>query len=274
MSGKMKSAPVYFTIGQVQHNPLLNLGLYLPDIQERMRKAGYPDFKRAVQMQFDLSPAMVARDASEAPQPSAQRVERFLFADVASTSGFVFQPNSLSFQTTEYDTFESFLTQLKLGLGILGDAVGGLSFTERLGLRYLDAVAPAEGEVPKQYIADELLGLPARMPDTKFAYSFTEAVLVAEGVGQVVSRTILQNGMLGFPPDLHPDTLKVSERFRTIHGEHAVIDTDGSFTERQAFDIATVESRLRGLHGLIDKTFHATVTDHARKAWGATREQT
>ena len=55
MGKKMKSAPVYFTIGQVQHNPLLNLGSYLPAIQERMRKAGYPDFKRAMQVQFDLS---------------------------------------------------------------------------------------------------------------------------------------------------------------------------------------------------------------------------
>lgn len=269
MGKKMKSAPVYFTIGQVQHNPLLNLGSYLPVIQERMRKAGFPDFKRAVQVQFDLSPGMAARDTDQASQPAVQRVERFLFADVPSTSGFVLQANSLSFQTTEYETFESFLEQLRLGLSILGDAVGGLSFVERLGLRYLDAVVPATGETLGQYLANEVLGLPTRMSKAKFAYSFAEAVLLMEGVGQLVSRTVIQNGSLGFPPDLQPDNLKVLERFRTVSGEHAVVDTDGSFTERQPFDTSQIESRLQALHGLIDESFRATTTDHARTVWGA-----
>ena len=273
----MKSAPVYYAIGQVQHNPLLNLSSYLPVIQERMRKAGYPDFKRAVQMQFDLSSASAAGDAGQASQPAVQKVERFLFSNVPSTSGFVLQANVLSFQITEYDTFEPFLAQLKLGLEILGDAVGGFDFVERLGLRYLDAVTPARGESLKQYLATELLGLPAslerRMSGAKFSYSFAEALLVAEGVGQVVSRTIIQNGPLGFPADLQPDPLKVPERFRSLPGEHAVLDTDGSFSERQGFDAAAVESRLRQLHGLIDTAFHATVTDYARKVWNGEDEQ-
>ncbi|MGH9908317.1 MAG: TIGR04255 family protein, partial [Pyrinomonadaceae bacterium] len=251
MGKKMKSAPVYFVIGQVQHNPLLNLSSYLAVIQERMRKAGYPDFKRAVQMQFDLSPAMaVGGDADQAPQPAVQKVERFLFSDVTSTSSFVLQTNSLSFQTTEYDTFETFSTQLAFGLTILGEAVGGLSFMERLGLRYLDAVAPKPSEMLNQYLAPELLGLSMRLPEAKFAYSFAEAVLLEEGVGQVVSRTVIRNGPLGFPPDLHPDGLKVSDRFQSVSGEHAVIDTDGSFTGRRAFDMAEVQSRMEGLHDL------------------------
>lgn len=269
MGKKMKHAPVYFTIGQMQHNPLLNLGSYLPAIQERMRRAGYPDFKRAMQVQFDLSPAMAARGTDQASQPAVQQVERFLFADISSTSGFVLQANSLSFQTTEYETFESFLGQLKFGLEILGEAIGGLSFVERLGLRYLDAVVPAAGEVLGQYLAKELLGLPTRMNKARFAYSFAEAVLLVEGGGQVVSRTVIQNGALGFPPDLQPDNLKVPERFRTVSGEHAIIDTDGSFTERHSFDMTQVESRLQTLHGLIDESFHATATDYARKVWGA-----
>lgn len=272
MGKKMKSAPVYFALSQVQHNPLLNLGAYLPAIQERMRKAGYPDFKRAMQVQFDLAPAIAARETEQASQPAVQMVERFLFADVPSTSGFVLQANSLSFQTTEYQTFELFMGQLKLGMEILGEAVGGLSFTERLGLRYLDAVVPGAGETLGQYLAIEVLGLPARMSKAKFAYSFAEAVLLVEGGGQVVSRTVVQNGGLGFPPDLHPENLKVADRFRAISGEHAIIDTDGSFTGRQPFDMAQLESRFTALHGLIDESFRATATDYARKAWGAPEE--
>ena len=267
MGTKLKSAPVFYTIGQVQHNPLLNLGSYLAEIQERMRKAGYPDFKRGVQMQFAVSPGMVVDGSTQAPQPAVHKVERFMFSDVSGTKGFVLQTNSLSFETTEYDTFKSFLGDLKVGLGILSEAVGGLSFMERLGLRYVDAVAPAPGETLQQYLENELLGLPHRLPDSMFLYSFSEALLFAEGVGQVVSRTVSQNGKLGFPPDLQPVSLKVSSRFEAISGEHAVIDTDGSFTERRPFDAADIETRLLAVHDLIEKSFHATVTDYARKAW-------
>lgn len=272
MSKKLKHAPVYFAIGQVQHNPLLNLSTYVPAIQERMRKAGYPDFKQSIQAQIDLAATPLgAPDADAGAQPAIRKVEQFLFLNAGCTSGFVLQANSISFQTTEYDTFETFLSDLRLGLGTLHEAAGGLDFVERLGLRYLDAVVPRERESLGQYLVNELLGLPAsfrrQTSIAKFAYSFTEAVLVSEGVGQVVARSIIQNGPLGFPADLRPDPLTVPERFRKIAGEHAILDTDGSFSQRQSFDAGAIETRLKQLHDLIHMAFRASVTDHAIQAW-------
>ena len=266
MGQKMRNAPVYFTIGQVQHNPLLSLESYLPGIQESMRKSGYPDFKRGLQVAFNLT-ANVVQEGTQIQAPPMQKLEQYLFLNAESTSGFVLLTNALSFQTTKYDTFESFLRELRRGLEILHEAVGGLSFIERLGLRYLDAVVPAKGESMGDYLANEVLGLPARMPDCQFSYSFAESVLTAEGIGQVVSRTIMQNAPLGFPPDLHPQTLKVADRFRAVSGEHAVIDTDGSLTARKPFEVNEVQQSLKGLHDLIDKAFRATATEHARSVW-------
>lgn len=268
MTKKMKSAPLYFTIGQVKHNPLLNLNSYIPAIQERMRKAGFPDFKRATQVQIDLTLSTANR---------TQEVERFQFSNTENTQGFVLGPDALSFMTTDYDTFEPFLTNLKLGLEILGAEVGGLSFTERLGLRYLDAIVPKAGEPINQYIEPHLQGLPggvqASLPNAKFAYSFAESTLIDDEVGKIVARAIIQNGPLGFPPDLQPVILQMSERFREFVGEHAVLDTDGSFTERRSFSMEEVEARLHQLHKLIGVVFRASVTDYARKAWGEEEEQ-
>lgn len=268
MGKKMKNAPVYFTIGQVQHNPILNLSSYVVAIQERLRKAGYPDFKQAMQVQFELSAAGV-RDAGQAPQPAVQRVERFLISDMAGISGFSFQTNAISFQTTEYETFEAFQSQLRLGLEVLDEVVGGLAFVERIGLRYLDVVAPRPGERVGQYLANEVAGLRARMPAATFAYSFSEAMLIDDDGSQVVSRTIVQSGGLSFPPDLQPESLTVAERFRAVSGEHAVIDSDGSFSSRQQFNPQFIEAKLNALHDLIDKSFQETASDHARKVWGA-----
>lgn len=269
MGQKYKNPPVYFVIGQVQHNPLLNLSSYLPVIQERMRREGYPDFKRTIQVQFQLAPSLTMGDEleQETTQPSAQRVERYIFSDITNTSGFLLQANSLSFRTTEYKSFESFSGHLQLGLKILDEAVGGLSFYERLGMRYLDAISAREGEDLNQYLARELTGLPARIPDGIFSHSFSEAVLLAEGVGQVVLRTITRNAQLGFPPDLPPEGLKLNPRFAKISGEHAMIDTDGIYLERQPYDAADIQKRLGDIHDLIGKCFEATVTDYARSAW-------
>jgi uncharacterized protein (TIGR04255 family) len=261
----MNNAPVYFAIGQVQHNPLLSLDSYVPVIQESMRKSGYPDFSKGLQLGFNLT-ANVASDGGGQVQPPTVRLERYFFLNAGKSSGFVLLANSFSFQTTEYGTFEEFLEEFQRGLEVVQQAVGGLSFVERIGLRYLDALVPREGETFRDYLATELLGLPARMPEQTFSYSFTEASLQITD-GQVISRTIAQNGPLGFPPDLHPQPLQMAERFRGLSGEHAIIDTDGSLSARKSFDLNDVKRSLESVHAYVEKTFTAMTTDHARSVW-------
>lgn len=266
MGKKMNNAPVYFTVCQAQHNPLLSLESYLPSIQESMRKSGYPDFKRGMQVAFSLT-TTVAQDGNVTQTPPLQKLDQFYFSNAENTSGFVLLTNALSFQTTTYDTFESFSREMRRGLEILQEAVGGLSFIERLGLRYVDAVVPGQGESMKDYLANEVLGLSSRMPDSQFSYSFAESALVAEGVGQVVSRTIIQNSAIGFPPDLQASQMKMAERFRGVTGEHAVLDTDGSLTERKPFNLDELQRSLDAIHDLVIKVFLATTTEHARAIW-------
>ena len=48
-------------------------------------------------------------------------------------------------------------------------------------------------------------------------HSFSETLVRDENVN-VIARTIIQNGQIGFPPDLHPTAmwLVLSDRFRTL----------------------------------------------------------
>ena len=97
MGQKMKNAPVYFTIAQVRHNPVLRLGSYAPDIQDRMRKAGYPDFKKGIAMAFTLAPQL--GDAPQPQPPVVEQVERLMFFSTDSTRGFIVEQNALLFHT-------------------------------------------------------------------------------------------------------------------------------------------------------------------------------
>lgn len=245
MGTKLSKAPVYFTIAQIEHNLFLGLEAAVPTIQDGMRKAGYPDFGQT--------------------GPTGAQVYQFTNFD--GTDGFILQHSSLSFQTTRYETFPDFLGKLMLGLQMLERAAGGLCFTERIGLRYLDAVLPPEGEGLDKYLVPELLGLPARLSDPNFAYSFTESMVHLPDGGSLTSRTMIQNGNIGFPNGLHPEPLKLAARFAAANQKHAVIDTDACFQQREAMSVETVKARLTTLHDAIEQSFRATVTGYAIESW-------
>lgn len=276
MGKKYANAPVYFAIGQVRHNTLLSLKSYLPAIQERMRKAGYPDFKSSQQMQFSFA-AVTGGDDSQPFQSGVQQVESYTFSNLEGTQGFLMEPSALSFRCTEYETFPEFYAELERGLDILEEAVGGLAYFERLGLRYLDAVVPAEGETLQQYLAQEVWGTPASLDLSQiyqfegqpltYNHSFAESSATIPTIGQVVSRVIVQNSELRFPPDLLPDPLKIGERFSKLNGQHATVDVDAGFSERRKYDSTEIRDRFQHLHGLVKLFFDVTVTDHARTAW-------
>ncbi len=265
MGEKMKNAPVYFTIAQVRHNPVLRLGAYADEIQDRMRKAGYPDFKKGVAMAISLMSQI--GDEPQQQQPTVEKVERLMFSSSDNTRGFIVEQNALLFQTTEYDTFESFIDEFMKGLGIVHECMT-LAHTERVGLRYLDAIVPPNGEdgLP-EYLASGVLGLSNKLPDdVQVSHSFSETHFQTAGCA-VLARTIIQAGPLGFPMDLQPIGVKVADRFQKINGVHAIVDTDASIEGRHTLSLDEIKSQLTLLRAGIDVAFNAVVMPDALKAW-------
>jgi uncharacterized protein (TIGR04255 family) len=265
MGTKMKAAPVYFTIAQVRFNPILSLETYAPQIQERLRKEGFPDaqksFLATINLNLNVAPSS---EGSPTQLPMAQTT-RYLFGNMERTSGFILDQGALSFQTTEYDVFETFLADFLKGLRAVNDAVS-LSYTDRIGIRYLDAVFPKAGETVRDYISASILGLTEKIDDT-IVHSFSETLVKRENVN-VRSRVIIQEAEIGFPPDLQPQALSLGKRFQGLHGRHAIIDTDGWSESRERFDLDRIREQLWLIHSGIDKTFRASVTENALKAWG------
>jgi uncharacterized protein (TIGR04255 family) len=264
----MDDAPVFFTIGQVQHNPILSLESYLPTIQESMRKAGYPDFKRGSLISLEFSGAGIGGESQQVASPTPTKVERYAFLDSTQSKAIILHPKSVSFETNTYEVFEAFLPELLNGLTILSETVGGLSYSERIGLRYVNAVAPKHEERVDEYLVPELRGLPANFPNGVFRYSFTESLLEDSANHQVLTRAVIQNSPLSYPADLQLEPVRPQERFSNISGEHATLDIDGFILERRTFDLSDIKLRLKTLHDLNHDCFQASITDYARKAWG------
>lgn len=263
MGKKLNNAPVYYTVAQVQFNPVLNLEAYIPAIQAKMREAHFPDYRQEVTQRIVLPFGGMEQGQMGAPTVTPQ--SRSLFGDIAGRSMFLLETNALSFQTTDYDTFKSFSATLLMGLGILHEALR-LDFVERIGLRYLDAIQPSkEGESLREFLVPEVLGHALR-GEGQLHQSVSETITATQA-GQLVSRVLIRQGAVGLPMELSGLAPTIAPRFTQHQGLHAIVDTDASITHREAFELTKVESRLASLHGEIDKSFQATVTAHAVASW-------
>lgn len=263
MEQKPTNAPVYYTLAQVQFNHVLDLDRYIPAIQSKMREAHFPDFKKEVVQSLDF-PMMGTQQGQIVP-PTLSMQSRYLFGDIKGQTTFLLETNTLTLQTTSYDTFKTLSEMMLMGLSILHNAVH-LDFVERIGLRYLDAVQPSTHQKTlRDFLVAEVLGLALR-EQGKHQHSMSETVTTTSA-GQLVSRVIIRNGKIGLPMDLSGVPLGINPRFTQHEGLHAIVDTDASITHRDAFELSNIEARLTALYKEIVVSFNGTVTDYARTSW-------
>lgn len=263
MGKKLNNAPVYYTVAQVQFNPMLNLEGYIPAIQAKMREARFPDFKQEVFQRVVLP--FSGMEPAQMAAPTVTPQSRYLFGSIDGRSLFLLETNALSFQTTDYDTFETFAASFMTGLDILHEALR-LEFVERIGLRYLDAVLPSkENETLRDFLVQEVLGLALR-DEVQLQHSFSETVTTTSA-GQLISRVLIRHGRVGLPAELSGLTPALDPRFTQREGLHAIVDTDAFAAHRELFDLSKVAAKLSALHEEIDKSFNATVTDYALASW-------
>jgi uncharacterized protein (TIGR04255 family) len=256
----MRLAPVFYTLAQVQFNPIVQMSEYVAPLQERLRRHGFPDFGAENQLGLTLR----RLDESQ-PDIQAQQHMRWHFTNPERTEGYLLFSNALVFHTTAYDTFADFLEKTISGLSLVHEIVE-LAYAERIGLRYLDAVVAGEDDTLQQYLNPSLIGLSATLDGT-LVHSFTETVTFIEG-GNLVTRAVIINGGLGVSPDLFPLQLELKKCFSEINVQHSVLDTDYFVAKRSSnFDIAEIKTQLSTSHDIITTAFKASVTDYAIQKW-------
>lgn len=259
-SKKLNNAPLFFTIIQVRFNTILTLDTFVPKIQDRLRKAGYPDMNQAVVATFPLMQGVLSAAEGQIP---ISRNARYTFGNIDRTSNFVLDPNAISFQTTQYDRFSTLLADFAKGVEAVHENVP-LDFTDRLGTRFLNALFPKSGEQMKEYLTNSILGLGEHVGDV--VHSFSET-LTKQGDINVRARVIIQDGALALPPDLANVEMKLLPRFSSLDGRNALLDTDGWSEAREAFDFARIQKQFVAIHDKIEELFEASVTSKAMKEW-------
>lgn len=259
MGAPLKNPPVYYTVVQARFNAILALVDFLPAIQEKFRKAGYPDYVARPTTVLQFGPGGPGSAA-----PKTITYDQYSFTNVARTHSFVLDPYALSLQSTNYGRFETFSAEFIKGLARVHSEVR-LDLVERIGLRYLDRVTPKDGDTLEKYLIPEVLGLSHRGLG-KTVHTYSETMTDVDGV-TLVSRIVTQEGGLAFPPDVQPLGLAVDKRFTEHQGLHAILDTDGYVTAREAYSEERMSKVLHVIHEAISASFKVTATKHAFTVW-------
>ena len=265
MSERMSNAPVYYALAQARFNPIAAMSKYIEQVQDRLRQEGYPLFERQQVMRLRVPGG--GQDQGEPPQ--IDQAESWLITRNDRAAGFILGTSGITFHTTHYETHETFIPALLRGLQIVHEAVV-LDHVTRLGLRYLDAVLPQDGETVERYLVDGLHGIRFGAHQR---YSLSESVFDTDLVpdlpkGTLVARVYRATSLLGFPPDMMPNGLVLMPKFQIKEPQqHAVIDTDHYVEAHMPLDYDKIGEYLSMLHATTKGVFKAIATDHARAVW-------
>jgi uncharacterized protein (TIGR04255 family) len=261
----MSNAPVYYAVAQAHFNPVAAMSNYVAQIQDRLRREGYPLFEPQQITRLVVPGPGQAQQA----EPQITQVHQWLITRSDRSAGFILAPSAITYHTTHYDTHKEFIPELLGGLAAVHEAVT-LDHVSRLGLRYLDAVLPRAGESVEQYLVGGLHGVEFNaQPLYRLAESvFKTGIGPLIPMGTLVARVHRMTAPLGFPPDIQPSGLMINPKFEVKESQaHAVIDTDHFVEGRMPIDMDRLGEQLLSLHATIKSVFHATTTDHARGAW-------
>ena len=143
----LKRAPVVYILMQLRFAPILAMAKYLPDIQDALRRSGFPlmaeDAVKEVRVELN----------DGAVQTATEHRMAWHFQDAGKTAAVVLRPDSFVFHASAYQDFERFLEAALKALELVhhGASLGPIS---GLGLRYVDVLCPdAQGSADRHLVA-------------------------------------------------------------------------------------------------------------------------
>jgi uncharacterized protein (TIGR04255 family) len=258
----LTKSPLVTVLAQVKISPVAAMQRYIPEIQERLRKQGFPKYlvDEMEEVTFNLGPSQ--------QQQQIRTLTRWAFQNKESTWEIQLDTQTITLVTTLYDRYDTtFEPNLRLALQSVNDVVG-IGLATRLGLRYVDLIR-LDGEQAFSYYLDAgFLGLaPDKLGVSGMLSRFQS--IAKSSVGMLSMRATLMNDGSPLPADLRPGRLRVDAK--VLPGETVCfLDLDHFSEQERDFN---VEELLRviadELHDTLDVAFRAATKPEARKVrWG------
>lgn len=263
---KLHKDPLAAVLVQVRFSRVRKMGEFIPAIQDRLRRAGYPEDASGVFKQISL-----LAEPGQPVQPQVIEQQRDEFRTKDNRWSLTVAEDMIVLVTTDYDRFSGFLARLEEALQILDEiAEIHLGQLHRVGLRYIDVIDPAPGETFRDYLQGSLHG------PRSSVFTGSEQLLHLEsigrtGVGHFILRITQNDQGALVPPDLY--FRPMVHKQQVGHGKLVtLVDSDHFVEGTWDYDLSSILETADTLHAGINKAWlEDIITPHALKVWGAER---
>lgn len=255
---KLQNSPLVLVLLQVRIAPVMKMGDYIPDIQERLRRSGLPRFAAGEDIQLQMAQTAVVN-----------RTPRWEFQSRDQTRSVVITQDFITAQTTAYNVYKDFEEFFSNPLQVVGEIVEP-SLVQRLGLRYVDLIRPGPESDIEDFLKPGLQGLKADDIGANNLLSRFEMLAQTE-VGMMRIRCLQSNDGSPLPSDLRTNTLNLDATVANgleVGETVAILDLDHFVSEPMDYEHTSVVDSISDLHDNLDLAFRAAVTEDAMTAWG------
>ena len=228
---------------------------YVSGIQERFRKAGFPEMQEG-----QIHHQMVVHGKTVAENRGTQ----WEFVNKTNTTSIQLNLDAITIHTTEYTRFEDLEETIKLAVTTLHEIVAP-SQVHRYGLRYVNVIPITTDSAFDQWVQSNLLGYP-NLPNAHRVGSFSETVMATAPSSRLVARCITMHSGIPLPADLMPCALKLPFDI-PMKEPFVILDNDHGRVGPEDFDPIIAVEAIASLHDLLELTFLSSVTPQALKTW-------
>jgi uncharacterized protein (TIGR04255 family) len=255
----LERPPLVYAVAQIKFSGIGRLSTHIPDIQDEMRKAGFPRCTEGQVTTIQLgSPA----DTMISP--------RWEFLNRDRTAGVALLKDAVAFHVSRYIGFDEFCTHLRTALKIVQNSLG-IELVERIGLRYVDVVLPEPRDGFASLVNPVLLGLDDKALGARESSCFVNYIAQTE-VGTLCVRALRRSDGGFLPPDLQLQQSLVFAVPTIVPGQSVLtLDLDhfqDLEKESHEFSEEDILKRLWLLHDNLTSAFLSAVTPAALAAWG------
>lgn len=255
----LENSPLSLVLCQVRFTPVMAMGKYVPDIQDELRRSGFPIHEPTQILEAQLGP--------QGPRASARPRWEFLAKD--RRTSVVVDCGFMVLQTTAYDGFENYVGSLLRVIETVAGVVQGI-LVQRIGLRYVNAIVPQPGESWQQYVQSGLHGFESPLFAEGTAVRLHQTV-ARTNVGTMIVRLFHRLDGQTLPPDLAESALALrhAERSGQANGPATLLDIDHYHeSEPEEFNRSAIENVAWDLkEGSYSVFANNVATAHAMEAW-------
>lgn len=249
---KLSKQPLKLVLAEFRYSPVMEIGKFIPQLQEALRKTyPLPEKREDQVIHFQGSTLNVSH------------AERWIFLSGNRKSAVDITQERVVYYTTDYPRFDGFAEKCNEILRCFSSIVDP-NLILRVGLRYSDLITLEKNETITK-IVDSHFAFPPDIIEFGQNLQQRNETIIKTEIGILAIRTLYGIHQLTCFPDL--ESMPVNIKKETEPSERLILDFDhfwdGSDGEN-AFTPKDILKKLESMHVISRKAFWTVTTDYAR----------